>query len=183
MLVWLRKTIEASRARSGRQKAILILTHHQPVSSFQHTFEKPATQLAQMEFLRGQELVWLYGHEHRLTVYKQRTVANSLHVYPRCIGHGGMPVEVTKLSRPDSSILHYDPREHAIDDQDLDTKVGYNGHAVIILEGVNLTIEYRDIVKNSLLLTETFTVQLPGKLQYSSRRPETSPLLSGEQTN
>ena len=44
---------------------------------------------------------------------------------------GGMPVEITKLSEPDSRILFYDPRQHAIDKDDPDTQVGYNGHVLL----------------------------------------------------
>ena len=72
--------------------------------------------------------------------------------YPRCIGHAGMPVKVTKLTRPNPDILYYDPRVHPIDDRDLKTMVGYNGHVVLLFEGEKLTIEYHDIERADLLL-------------------------------
>jgi len=161
----------------------LLLTHHQPMSSFQTAFTKPAEQLARLGFLNGQEFVWLSGHEHRLTVYDKQTVANSLKAYPRCIGHGGMPVEVTALSQPDSRILYYDPRQHPIDERDPKTMVGYNGHVVLLFEDNKLTIEYHDIEKDKLLLTETFTPDGAGGLQYLPHRPADSPLFSGQQTS
>jgi hypothetical protein len=172
MVAWLKQTMAALPVK----KPTLLLTHHQPVSSFQHAFNKPVKQLTELGFLNGQEFVWLYGHEHRLTIYNKQAIANSLTVYPRCIGHGGMPVEVTKVAEPDPRILYYDPRQHPIDDEDLNTQVGYNGHVVLTFEGSDLTIEYRDIVKNNLLLTETFSPGGAGALRYSSSKPPGSQL-------
>ncbi len=118
MMDWLRRTINAVQPADKPPKPVLLLTHHQPVSSFEHAFTKPAEQLAQVGFLDGQEFVWLYGHEHRLTIYNKLTVAKSMTVYPRCIGHGGMPVSVTTMNGPDPNILYYDPRQHPIDEDD-----------------------------------------------------------------
>jgi hypothetical protein len=183
MIAWLKQTIARVQPESLAKKPVLLLTHHQPMSSFQTAFTKPAEQLARLGFLNGQEFVWLSGHEHRLTVYDKQTVANSLKAYPRCIGHGGMPVEVTALSQPDSRILYYDPRQHPIDERDPKTMVGYNGHVVLLFEDNKLTIEYHDIEKDKLLLTETFTPDGAGGLQYLPHRPADSPLLSGQQTS
>ncbi len=183
MLAWLKQTIDTLLPPGSPKKPILLLTHHQPISSFEHEFKKPAEQLAQLGFLNGQEFVWLYGHEHRLTVYNPQVIANSLRVYPRCIGHGGMPVELTTLSQPDSRILYYDPRKHPIDDQDADTFVGYNGHIELLFAGTQLKIEYHDIVSNDILLTETFTPNGTGALQFSHSVPPSSKLLSGLQTS
>lgn len=182
MLAWLRQTMDSLRGKGSSKKSVLILTHHQPMSSFENAFKKPAQQLAQLGFLNGQEFVWLYGHEHRLTVYKKQVVANILSVYPRCIGHGGMPVQVTKLSKPDPRILFYDPRQHPIDQGDPRTQVGYNGHVVLLFDGPDLTIEYHDILNNNLLLTETFTPTESGTLRHSYLNRD-SGLHSGQQTN
>ena len=181
MLSWLRQTIAVLQAKGSGQKPVLVLTHHQPMSSFEHAFKKPAQQLAQLGFLNSRDFVWLYGHEHRLTIYEKQTIAGALKVYPRCIGHAGMPVEVTTLSQPDPNIRYYDPRQHPIDNEDPDTKVGYNGHVALLIDGPALTIQYRDILNNALLLTETFTPDASGGLQYSSSKPPDSPLVPGSQ--
>ena len=177
MMVWLQETMNKTRA-NGRKKPVLLLTHHQPISSFEHAFTKPAKQLVESGLFDGQEVVWVYGHEHRLTIYKKREIANTLRVFPRCIGHGGMPVSVTVVHQPKPEILYYDPRQHAIDDENPDTKVGYNGHVVLLFHGDRLTIEYHDILNNSTLLTETFVPDpaKPGALQYSHAKPPASPL-------
>src|SRR5262249_34977200 len=131
MLAWLQATIKAVQGRGSAGKPILLLTHHQPLSSFEHSYPRPAEQLARPEHLRNREFVWIYGHEHRLTIYQKQKIAGTLSVYPRCIGHGGMPVKVSELERPDPRILYYDPRKHPIDNAHPDTKVGYNGHVVL----------------------------------------------------
>ena len=157
MLEWLRQTMNDLRAKGSAEKPILLLTHHQPLSSFEQSYAKPAEQLDTPDLLEGREFVWIYGHEHRLTVYEKQNIAKTLAVYPRCIGHGGMPVETTKLDRADPHILYYDPREHPIDKDHPETKVGYNGHIVLLFDGPDLTIEYQDILNSNLLLRETFT--------------------------
>ncbi len=177
MLAWLKDTMNTLHAPGRPKKHILLLTHHQPMSSFEHAFEKPAEQLAQLGFLNAEEFVWLFGHEHRMTVYNKQTIANTLKAYPRCIGHGGMPVEITNVSQPDPRIRCYDPRKHAIDQDHPNTLVGYNGHLVLLFNGNKLTIEYHDIVNNDLLLTESFTPDGSGGLQYSSSKPPNSGLV------
>jgi calcineurin-like phosphoesterase family protein len=181
MLTWLDRTMNGRE--EGVRKSILLLTHHQPMSSFEPFFKKPVEQLSKLRFLKNRKIVWLYGHEHRLTIYKEHALTNSLKAYPRCIGHGGMPVKVTKVCQPDPDILYYDPRKHSIDQKDLQTKVGYNGHVVLLFEGANLTIEYRDILHNHVLLTETFTPNGTGELQHTHSKPDHSPLHTGEQTS
>jgi hypothetical protein len=180
MVAWLRQTAEALKAKGSGNKSILLLTHHQPVSSFEHAFTKPAEQLAQLGLLNGREFVWLYGHEHRLTVYTKQLLAKTLVAYPRCIGHGGMPVSVTNLTQADPKILYYDPRKHPIDNQDPDTMVGYNGYAFMLFNGAGLTIEYHDILNDQVLLTENFTPAANGTLLHQVSVPNEG-LLSGQQ--
>ena len=183
LMTWLNQLAQTLKANGSAKKSVLVLTHHQPISSFEHAFSKPVKQLAKWDFLHGKEFVWLYGHEHRLTVYGKRNIANSLRVYPRCIGHGGMPVKVTKLTRPDSNILFYDPRQHPIDKDHPDKLIGYNGHIVLKFKDTSLMIEYHDIADNKLLLTETFTPNDSGALEHLYSRPSDSSLFSGQQTS
>ncbi len=153
------------------QKNFLLLSHHQPISSFEQTFPRAAQQLAELGFLAGCDFVWLYGHEHRLTLYNQQTLPGDLHPYPRCIGHGGMPLDLSVLKKPDARILFYDPRSHPIDSRDTKTRVGFNGHLVLTFPDTALTIEYRDIQDNALLISETFTPISPGKLKHTHTVP------------
>jgi hypothetical protein len=177
MMAWLDHPIRELCSNRAAKKNIVVLTHHQPISSFEHAYQRPVEQLATLDFLCNREIVWLFGHEHRLTIYKKQALTRSLSTYPRCIGHGGMPVEVTVVASSDRRILCYDPRKHAIDSQDIDTMVGYNGHVVLIFDGKALTIEYHDILKNKLLLSESFTPNATNGLNYSSHKPSDSPLV------
>jgi hypothetical protein len=179
MLTWLQQTIEALTAAGSANKSILLLTHHQPISSFEPAFTKSARQLAQLSFFNEREFVWLYGHEHRLTVYEKQTIANSLTAHPRCIGHGGMPVSKTHLDWPDPKILYYDPREHPIDSKNPQITVGFNGHVVLIFKDSAMTIEYRDILDNDLLLSETFRPIGSGGLQRECEDPPAGKLARG----
>jgi choline dehydrogenase-like flavoprotein len=181
MVEWLKRTMDTIDAKSEKKKSVLLLTHHQPISSFETAFQKQVRQLEKLGFLKGREFVWLYGHEHRQTIYNPEVIGKSLRAYPRCIGHGGMPVELSKLGKPDERIAFYDPRQHPIDDQDQETKVGYNGHVVLNFRGSELRIDYRDIKGNALLLSESFTPDGSGALNYSCVKPAGSPLRSGQQ--
>jgi choline dehydrogenase-like flavoprotein len=180
MLRWLKHTINTLGPERIHGKGILLLTHHQPVSAFETAYPKQVRQLKKLGFLDGREFVWLYGHEHRFTIYNLQDLGKSLRAYPRCIGHGGMPVELSTLAKPDNRVAYYDPRRHPIDDQDQETKVGYNGHVQLQIDGPTLKIEYRDI-DNSILLKESFVANGSNALQYSVTKPTGSPLRTGQQ--
>jgi hypothetical protein len=178
MLTWLQRTLKSLKESGDADKPVIVLTHQQPFSKFETAFPKPVQQLASLGFLKNREFVWLCGHEHRFTVYTKQQV-QGLTMYPRCIGHAGMPVSVSKLNTPTPEVAFYDPRTHAIDKQDTKTQVGYNGHAVLVFDGGKLTIEYRDIVDNALLLSETFTPRKNRTLQYEYEPAKNAPLRTG----
>jgi len=179
MMMWLEQTIQTLKQAGELKKPVLVLTHHQPISSFEHAFAKPAKQLADTGFLNGREFVWLYGHEHRMTIYNKQRIAKTLTAYPRCIGHGGMPVSVTTVNSPDPKILYYDPRKHPIDNENQCTFVGYNGHVVLTFDGQAMKVEYCDITDGKLLYSETFTPGLNNTLVRSDYKPADSPYISG----
>jgi hypothetical protein len=153
--------------RAGRRRPIVVLSHHQPLSAFEQWFTRPAMQLAGIDAFRNREFVWLYGHEHRFTVYKKAEVAPGIVAYPRCIGHGGMPVSVSKLTKPDSRVLYYDPRTHAVDCDHPHTLVGYNGHVLLTFEREHLRVEYCDINGGRVMLNETFAADGEGGLVWT----------------
>lgn len=160
LLDWLRNTVKPQTNR----KATLLLSHHQYFTAFSdHAYTKPAKQL--MEFFKDQEIVWMWGHEHRLGIY-DKFADGGITAYGRCLGHGGMPVETGgPVSSKKAPLRYYDERTHALPD-DPNVSVGQNGFANISIEQATLTLEYRDI-GNSRLLTETFTPDASGKLQYT----------------
>ena len=149
LIDWLRQ--EVAPKNSGR--GIVLLSHHQYFSSFEGSFDKPARQLAE---LIDRPVLWLWGHEHRFAVYGRSRIGSGIEAFGRCIGHGGMPVDIHKEVQVDRNfpLVLYDDREY----QNLDgTAVGFNGFANLTFRGNTLTLDYRDL-RNNQILTETWEV-------------------------
>ena len=153
VLDWLRTNVRPH----DNPKTTLLLTHHQYYSAFpDEVFPRPAEQLA--EFFRGQDILWLWGHEHRLAVYDLHSPDGQISCFGRCIGHGGMPVETTKPHPGDAHhrapLLFHDPRtDYSIGDGDT---AGWNGFVNLTLHGPTLHLDYRDLTGQSLY-RESFT--------------------------
>lgn len=149
---WLRSVINPT----GNKKPTVLLSHHQWFSDFADgDYEAPANQMA--EFLKEQEIVWLWGHEHRLSLYNKYKGENGLIVYARCIGHGGMPVETGDVVADTHQVEYYDAADNPGRTQTLGdgTVAGLNGYVQMAIQDSMLSLEYLDINKTSLL-KETF---------------------------
>jgi hypothetical protein len=156
LLDWLRNVV----APAANPKPTLLLSHHQYFSAFEGSYTKPAKQLK--DLFGDQELVWLWGHEHRLGIYDRFSQDGGPTVYGRCIGHGGMPVEMKQPDGTKAPLLYWDQRTHLLDGEE----VGENGYAMASIDGAQLTIEYRDL-RNMLLFQERFSPGEAGKLNYN----------------
>jgi hypothetical protein len=154
-LDWLGNVIDPVRNR----KPTVLLSHHQWFSGFADgDYGKPADQIA--PFLKNQEIIWLWGHEHRLALYyKYKSPDNHLTAYGRCIGHGGMPIELPDANYPngaraqrveywDGATDIYPNRFHKLGDG---TVVGTNGYVEMVIKDSTLTLEYLDADRTSLL--------------------------------
>jgi predicted phosphodiesterase len=142
------------------KRGLLVLTHHQYISAFQDESEylKPAEQLAAI-IGTDRPVIWLFGHEHKFSMYEKTRVNNGITAYGRCIGHGGMPVEIT------SNEFKKDPANHGyhklvvVDERkrpcDSTNPLGYNGFVQLSLSNHQLQINYRD--SKQLLVTETWS--------------------------
>jgi len=161
LLDWLQNVVDPVH----KPKPTVLLSHHQWFSGFgDGDYPKPAQQIA--SFFKNQQIVWLWGHEHRLAIfYPYRSPGNHLSCYARCVGHGGMPLEQASSAYPnqegtqlveywDNPDLHPD-RFHKLSDG---TLVGTNGYAMMTIQGSNLSLEYLDADGTSVL-KESF---LPG---------------------
>jgi hypothetical protein len=139
-------------------KATVLLSHHQWFSGFgDGDYPKPAQQIA--PFFKNQQIIWLWGHEHRLTIfYPYQSPGHGLSCFARCIGHGGMPLEPASAAYPneersqrveywDNADLHPDRFRELSDG----TKVGTNGFAEMTIRGSNLSLEYFDADRTSIL--------------------------------
>ena len=135
--------------KKGDDRGVIVLTHHQWFSSFDTeypTIGKDLTPYLDRVYL------WLWGHEHRLAGYGPFSLAGP-RVRARCIGHGGMPIELGAPVKRDRNLLFVDQRLH---DTVPGQRLGFCGYVLLHLNGPHLRAEYRDQA-GTLLLTEEWT--------------------------
>jgi hypothetical protein len=146
LIKWLQTVIDPVKNR----KPTILLSHHQWFSDFgDGDYDTPAGQMA--KFLQKQEIVWLWGHEHRLSVYNKYKDDNGISLYARCIGHGGMPVETGDPTESTHQVEYYDGMPQRTRKLVDGTVVGLNGYMQMVIQGSVVTLEYLDINKTSLL--------------------------------
>lgn len=149
---WLDKTLDLKNDKRG----IVLLTHHQYCSAFEGEYKKPAEQMAS---IIGQErnVLWFWGHEHRLSVYGKYKSEKGITAYGRCIGHGGMPVEFKEKVKEDKakecSLILFDQR---VCERVENIDIGFNGFVMLNINEEELSAEYVDI-KNKVLFKEVWT--------------------------
>lgn len=133
-------------------RGVILMSHHQCWSSFEHHFSKAADQL--LAHIR-KPVLWFWGNEHHMAIYGPCRRTNGVDVFGRCLGHGGMPVTIHRKPRHkpgQGPLIVYDDREYR---KVSGIPVGFNGYANLIFDGPQLKIEYRDIrQKDNLLLSE-----------------------------
>ena len=131
---------------------LIVLTHHQYCSSFDSEYSSTAEQLSDMI---GRPVLWLWGHEHRMAVYGKYSSRKGIQCFGRCIGHGGMPVDINpQMKRTDRPLVAYDNRQYRSPEN---ITVGYNGFANLTFKGNQVEIDYLDL-NNELLLSETWQI-------------------------
>lgn len=162
---WLRQIVQLDNDKRG----IIFLSHHQNFSAFRDDdHPEPAKQLASM-FGPDRTVLWFWGHEHRLAIYGCNQLPNGSRLFARCIGTGGMPVELGK--KPESStpgdpvnnnLVLFDERERKVIDKNI--RLGYNSYVILKLKENKLVIEYYDDNNNNqqgiqrLILTENWSL-------------------------
>ncbi|TDE18608.1 metallophosphoesterase family protein [Dyadobacter psychrotolerans] len=161
---WLRDVVKIGDINDKR--GLVILSHHPYISAFREQYEKPGEQIQELLGEAKRDIIWFWGHDHRLVVYHQTRNGKGPLAYGRCLGHGGLPVEI-KLpdSQEDSSkILFYDTRVRKVIKRH---QLGYNGFVKLNLEGKKLTAEYRDL-EDTCVLEEEWTADiLNGQLKWN----------------
>lgn len=165
LIKWL--TDEVRLGDPEDKRGLLILTHHQYVTAFNEgEYLVPSRQLARLVGTH-RPVLWIWGHEHKFSMYEKVQIGEGVTAYGRCIGHGGMPVEVDHFKLKSKrhgkdKLVFCDRRIHRTQ---LRKKIplGYNGYALINIKGNQLTIEYRDFFH--LLVTERWEVDTEGTLR------------------
>ena len=167
LMNWLRTVVKPNQ----NPKATLLLSHHQYFTAFngQQSYTKPAKQL--MEFFKNQEVLWIWGHEHRLAIYDKFAQSGGFTAYGRCVGHSGMPADV---SGPDQKapLRFYDARTHQLPDG---STVGENGYVLLTITGETLTLDYRD-TDDTQVFVKNFTPAANGKLSNSFQNKTLKPV-------
>jgi len=124
----------------GDRRALIILSHHQYYSGFQDRYTKPAEQLWDAGVRRP--VLWFWGHEHRLAGYDLYG-PGVLKSFGRCIGHGGMPVDLGEPTQ--------DPHPAFYDNRRAKSAYGFNGHVNLLFSGPVLNTVYVDLNGQELL--------------------------------
>jgi hypothetical protein len=138
LIDWLRNVV---RPRKDDPRGIIILGHHQVYSCYDNWYPKQARQLA--EFFAG-PVLWFWGHEHRLAIYQEHTVYGGVPAFGRCIGHGGMPVDLppAQPKHAECVIEFTDDRPYPNDEN---LPIGFNGYAELSLRDKQATVSYVDV--------------------------------------
>jgi Calcineurin-like phosphoesterase len=147
---WMRRVV---RPNPNDTRGIVILSHHQYFSAFDKWYPKPAQQLA--EFF-SRPFLWFWGHEHRMTVYKEWGIPGNIKTFGRCIGNGGMPVDLPPATpeHPECPVEFVDRRVYQNDEN---MQIGFNGFTRLVMQGNRLTAEYVDL-DGAELFSETWSV-------------------------
>jgi len=174
-MAWLRDTLGLAKDPRG----IILLSHHQYFSAFDDWYPKPAQQLS--EFLQ-RPVLWFWGHEHRLAFYHCQSFNNGIQAYGRCMGHGGMPVDIN------SPVQHTECPVELVDNRSYPNTegivVGYNGYVRLTFLKNALTVEYRTIgtdkpaVYDQLVATEQWTTTNGAVLRAEASRAIADPQLT-----
>lgn len=135
---WLREIV---RPREDDPRGIIILSHHQYYSRYDNWYPQQAKQLA--EFF-SRPVLWFWGHEHRMAIYEEFGVRGGVRAFGRCIGHGGMPVDLPP-GRPKHAqcVVEFTDHRHYPNDENL--TIGFNGFAKMSLHENRAMIQYVDV--------------------------------------
>lgn len=158
---WLRDVVFADPADF---RPVILLSHHQWFSAFEAGY---ATVGANLAPFMDRVLLWLWGHEHRFAGYAPFGLKGAPKVRARCIGHGGMPIELGKSPSKERNLVFHDQRKADTVDG---ATIGFCGFAMLRLKGPELELEYMD-EKRVTLLTERWTrgpAGVKGEILYGS---------------
>ncbi len=144
-LEWMREVVFADDLD---RRPVILLSHHPWFSAFDESYKRVGWQL--QPFLRDVSL-WLWGHEHRFAGYAPYAESGENKVRARCIGHGGMPVEIKPPKHAGVPVVFADERKaYEIDGE----AVGFCGSALLEFRDAALVVRYYDELGEELLAEE-----------------------------
>jgi hypothetical protein len=125
---WVRDQVAGAGLRT------VLLTHHQPLSAYvtvPGTLRDrlaPALAAARLD-------AWFWGHEHRCALYDETERVR----WPRCVGHGGVPILVPPEAAPLPPGVRYEYRGAEVIGPD---RWGLFGFVVLDFDGPSLRARY-----------------------------------------
>jgi hypothetical protein len=143
---WLLNVVNISDPNDTR--GIIFLSHHQVESAFGSPSQATPNQIADI-MPPNRTVVWLWGHEHRLSFYKLLSVGdqNTVNVYGRCVGNSGFPASIGPIPQRarEAGLEVYDDRVYEMETGFFNMQVGYQGWMIATLNKNALTINYQSL--------------------------------------
>jgi hypothetical protein len=128
------------KARLDKKKKTMLLTHHQPFSSYETPAKTMVDKLAPVVEAADGVKSWFWGHEHRFMLFDAWQKVE----FGRLVGHGGVPVYMTH--KPDDSY----PAPGGYEDRRFIPKLlglehwAYFGFAVLDFADAKVEVQYID---------------------------------------
>ena len=134
-----------------------------PAAGIFQQLRRYRTQAEQLSEFLERPVLWFWGHEHRLAIYPMFRSGRGIAAFGRCIGHGGMPVDLppSRVINPDCAVEFLDHRKYPNNEG---LNVGYNGFARLTFRRETLAVEYVDL-EGTVLFQESWSVGGDGGLQ------------------
>jgi hypothetical protein len=121
------------------ERKLMLLSHHQLLSVYDKEDIGPTLPTELAPVLDNQRVTaWLWGHEHRCMGFGQAGGVK----FPRCIGHGGVPVPMTHL--PGEAIEPPGLWQETDFSEYRGEHWGRMGFAVLDFTGERIDVRYRD---------------------------------------
>jgi predicted phosphodiesterase len=163
MIKWLKNVVKPAYDNRG----LIFLSHHQYYSAFESDYKKPAKQLAAV-IGSERKVLWFWGHEHRFAIYGLNRSEGGVNAFGRCVGHGGMPIELKIRPNQDkakeNNLVLFDMR---VREEIEGEEIGHNGFVVLKFIDNRMEADYYD--EENLMLTEVwecdnFSGKITGKI-------------------
>jgi hypothetical protein len=152
---WLQNVVKLGDPNDKR--GLIILSHHPYISAFREEYTRPGSQLRELMGDFERPIVWFWGHDHRLVIYNKDVNGKGPVAFGRCLGHGGLPVEIKLPDRAaDLNKIHlYDRRVRLELGKH---QLGYNGFVKLSLNGNKATAHYIDL-EDTCVFEEEWTTE------------------------
>lgn len=152
---WLRDVVKLGDPDDKR--GLIILSHHPYISAFREEYTRPGAQLRELMGEFERPVIWFWGHDHRLVIYNKDINGKGPVAYGRCLGHGGLPVEIKMPdNETDLKKIHlYDRRVRLKLGR---YQLGYNGFVKLRLDKDKAIGEYIDL-EDTCVFEEEWTIK------------------------